>query len=109
MSYEEICKEYMQVKYTCKILEGRLCKEINNMFDDFLTHSNDGFVIFFDRSKQKIDGPMKDFRLLQKNGEPQISFSEFGDEMTYPLNHFSLGELKFIYEILYHKFYDVTN
>lgn len=108
MTYEEVSKEYMQVYYTCEEFKGKMINEITKIFDDFITHSRDGHVIQYDRRKHRVDGPMTYFRILKKYGEIHISYNEFADDISYPINHFNLGQVKFIYEVLYHKFYDVT-
>lgn len=99
----------MQVHYISEELKRKLIREIERLFDDFLCHSRNGYVIQYDIRKHKVEGPMTYFRLLKKHhGVIHISYNEFADDISYPINSFNLSQVKFIYEIIYHKFYDVT-
>lgn len=108
MTYKNILKEYLEVSSRCEKTKDKIIKEIARLIDKELGIDNcfDN-VISFDRLKHKIDGPLTFFRIIKRDGKIRISFLEFGDELSYNIRSFNLGEVKFIYEVLYHKFYEV--
>lgn len=103
MTYQEISKEHTLVVSSIEKLKENIIQEITKLFD-----SCGGSAVCFNKLKHLVCGPISYFRLIKKNGEIHSSAGEHCDELSHSLRKLELNEVRFIYEIMYHKFYDVT-
>lgn len=103
MLYKKLMEEYGTIQSTIDSFKEKLINEIQVLFKQ---RSKQGKILCFNFLKHKIDGPLRYFRIFERDGKLFLSDSVHCDEeFSTVIKDYNMKELKFIYEILYHQLY----